>query len=62
MRHRWILLLCLTLSLAAASSTDEPRATPWWVDFLGRASTLDGQPLPIGTVVRAYDPTGVLAG
>ncbi|MFQ5856987.1 MAG: hypothetical protein ACE5LU_15340 [Anaerolineae bacterium] len=44
-------------------------ATPWWVDFLGQQSTisirlrlldasLDGQPLPVGAVVRAYDPPG----
>ena len=34
-----------------------------WVDFLGEGeSTLDGQPLPVGAVVRAHDPTSVLAG
>jgi hypothetical protein len=62
MHHRWILLLSLVLLLVAAQSYDEPHTTPWWVDILGQQSTLDGQPLPAGTVVRAYDPTGVLAG
>ena len=70
MHHRWILLLSLALLLVAVQSpvlslaegSDEPHATPWWVDFLGERSTLDGQPLPVGAVVRAYDPTGVLAG
>lgn len=32
------------------------------MDFWGEESTLDGEPLPVGTMVRAYDPTGVLAG
>jgi len=70
MHHRWILLLSLALLLVAAQSpvlslaegSDEPHATPWFVDFLGRQSTLDDQPLLVGAVVRAFDPTGVLAG
>jgi len=60
-----ILLLCLAWLLVAAQaaqSDEELHPTPWFVDFLGEQSTLDGQPLPVGTVVRAYDPTGVLAG
>jgi len=33
------------------------------VDFVGEGeSTLGGQPLPVGAVVRAYDPNGMLAG
>ena len=36
--------------------------TSWFVDFVGEQSTLGGQPLPMGAVVRAYDPSGVLAG
>jgi len=65
MRHLWILLLCLASLLVAAQtahSVDELHPTPWFVDFLGEESTLGGQPLPVGTVVRAYDPSGVLAG
>lgn len=61
--HRWLILLCcLVLLLIAAQSAEGLQPTPWWVDFLGEESTLDGQPLPAGAVVRAYDPTGVLAG
>ena len=61
--HRfWILLISLAMLLIAAGAADGPHETPWWVDFLGRQSTLDGQPLPVGAVVHAYDPTGVLAG
>ena len=44
------------------TSSDELHPTPWFVDFLGEHSTLHGQPLPVGAVVRAYDPSGVLAG
>ncbi len=65
MRHLWILLLCLASLLVAAQtahSVDELHPTPWFVDFLGEESTLGGQPLPVGTMVRAYDPSGVLAG
>jgi hypothetical protein len=36
--------------------------TPLFVDFYGENSTLGGQSLPVGAVVRAYDPDGVLAG
>ncbi|MFQ5858243.1 MAG: hypothetical protein ACE5LU_21785 [Anaerolineae bacterium] len=75
-RSVWMLLLGLAWLLLPAPSLDlspvqvtgpvagshEPHATPWWVDFLGQESTLDGQLLPAGAVVRAYDPTGVLAG
>jgi hypothetical protein len=62
--HRfWILVLTLATLLVTAGAADEPHETPWWVDFLGQGeSTLDGEPLPVGAVVRAYDPTGVLAG
>jgi hypothetical protein len=62
--HRfWILFAFLTLLLIAGRSPDELYPTPWSVDFVGQGgSTLDGQPLPAGAVVRAYDPTGTLAG
>jgi hypothetical protein len=70
MRRSWMLLLCLACLLAMAqplaSSSAEPsdqlHPTPWFVDFLGEQSTLGSQPLPVGTVIRAYDPSGVLAG
>jgi hypothetical protein len=62
--HRfWMLLICLAMLLVTAGAADDPHETPWWVDFLGQdESTLDGEPLLVGAVVRAYDPTGVLAG
>jgi len=33
-----------------------------WVNFYSLQSTLDGQPLPVGTVVTAHDPQGVVCG
>jgi len=35
--------------------------TPYAMDFYGNA-TLDGAPIPVGAVVTAYDPDGVLCG
>ncbi|MFQ5595775.1 MAG: hypothetical protein ACE5HA_16640 [Anaerolineae bacterium] len=62
MRRFWILFACLPF-LVAPQTPDELHPTPWSVDFVGQGgSTLDGQPLPAGAVVRAYDPTGTLAG
>lgn len=61
MRHHW-LLIGLVLLAVAAHAADEVHPTPVSVHFWGEASMLDGQPLPADAVVRAYDPTGVLAG
>lgn len=36
--------------------------TTSWMNFYGLESTLDGQPLPVGAVIRAYDPQGVVCG
>ena len=74
MRRLCILLLCLAWLLVARQTAqslvprsvegeDELHPTNLWVDFLGKGgSIMDGQPLPVGAVVRAYDPTGGLAG
>jgi hypothetical protein len=55
-------LICFAWLVTPVQSIDELHPTPWSVDFLGEQSTLNGQPLPVGTVVRAYDPSGTLAG
>ena len=36
--------------------------TTSWMNFYSLESTLDGQPLPVGAVIRAYDPQGVVCG
>jgi len=33
-----------------------------WLNVWGLDSVLDGQPLPAGTVITAYDPQGVVCG
>jgi hypothetical protein len=52
-----------------ASPTPEPVpvaqeviATSTWVNFYGMETTLDGEPVPAGTIVTVYDPQGVLCG
>jgi len=66
MRRTWILLLCLAwlfVAMQTAQSEDELHPTKESVDFAGLGgSTLGGQPMPVGAVVRAYDPSGTLAG
>lgn len=70
MHRLWRLLLCLAwllvmaqpLAPSSAEESDQLHPTPWFVDFVGEQSTLSGQPLPVGSVIRAYDLSGVLAG
>jgi hypothetical protein len=66
MRRPLMLLLYLAWLLVAmptAQSEDELHPTNLWVDFVGMGeSILGSQPLPVGAVIRAYDPSGVLAG
>ena len=44
----------------AAAGMSSP--TNEWVNFYSQNSTLNGQPLPTGAVVRAYNPRGVQCG
>lgn len=59
-RRSWLWLLGLTLGVLAVVAGDTP---PNSVDFVGPGGTrLDGEPVPAGAVVRAYDPTGLPSG
>ncbi len=68
---RWVTLL-LSVSLAvsglssplAACSAQADGVTPTnaWVDIYSTASTLDGQPVPVGAVIAVFDPQGVQCG
>jgi len=60
--RRWLVLVLLSGLLVAALPTDGLHPTPWSVDFIGSQSVLNGHPLPVGAVVRAYDSSGTLAG
>lgn len=53
---------CLSLIVASGTALSQVIPTPTWVDVYSNASTLNGQPLPVGAVVRAYDPQGMLCG
>ena len=66
-----VLLVGVTLPGNGVDQQDEqapPRPTQAvvptisWVDFYGLESTIDGQLLPMGAVIRAYDPQGVVCG
>jgi len=40
----------------------EQNAFPVWTDFYGDASLYNGQPLPVGSIVEAFDTQGTLCG
>ncbi len=50
-RRRWPQCVC---------PAQEVVPTEEWADFYGLGNTLNGQPLPVGVVIRAYDPQGVV--
>jgi hypothetical protein len=52
-----IMALFLTPMLSA-----QVTPTTKWANFYGLNSTLDGAPVPVGAVVRAYDPDGIHCG
>lgn len=45
-----------------ASTVSAQTPTTEWVNFYSSNTTLDGTPVPVGAVVTAYDPSGVLCG
>jgi hypothetical protein len=54
-----------TPSGSAPDGSDIPDSlapTNSWMNFYGLECTLDGQPLPAGTVITARDPLGMLCG
>jgi len=50
------------LSTDGIAVTSSITPTNEWVNFYSQASYYYGQPLPVGAVVRAYNPRGVQAG
>ena len=51
---------CLLLMFSAVAVTAGVEA-PEWVDFFGNI-TINSNPAPVGTVVKAYDPDGIMCG
>jgi hypothetical protein len=55
-------LLMLVTILAVPLLAQNPTPTDQWTSFIGTACTINGQPLPVGCFVTAFDPQGVLCG
>ena len=55
------LLVFLVVGVAVAAS-EQPTPTPWWMNLYSPDSLGNDKPLPVGSVVRVYDPQGVLSG
>lgn len=54
--HILIIVPMIIPAEAQVTTTDE------WVCFYGRNSLFNGKPIPIGTVIDAYDPNGIHCG
>ena len=60
---RMILVSALVLILiSAASLSAEVHPTNKWINVYGNDCLLNGNPLPIGAIIDAYDPDGVHCG
>jgi len=55
-------MLVLPVGGVAAATSDQVAPTPWWTNFYSPSSLWNDTPLPVGSVVRVYDPQGVLCG
>jgi len=54
------LLLLFVLHVASASGQVTP--TNEWVSFFSENTTLNGNPIPVGALIDAYDPDGIHCG
>jgi len=52
----------MLILISAASLSAEVHPTNQWIDVYGNDCLLNGNPLPIGAVIDAYDPAGVHCG
>ncbi|MCP4684151.1 MAG: T9SS type A sorting domain-containing protein [bacterium] len=61
---KFVLLVALTVVLASGVSAQVINPTPFFTSFADTtmSSTYNGQPLPIGSIVQAYDPSGTYCG
>lgn len=46
----------------AAAAMAGQNAYPQWTDFYGDASLYNGQPIPVGSIIEAFDPQGTPCG
>ena len=57
-----ILIMTALAAIAASLAIAGQNSFPVWSDFYGDASLYNGQPLPVGSIVEAYDSQGTLCG
>ncbi len=58
-----ILIMALMVAVGmTAAALGQVIPTNVWTDFGGTACTVNGNPMPIGSIVQAFDQTGVLCG
>jgi len=57
-----LLPLSLLLIFFAATAFADVTPTPEWVSFWSHSTTLNGNPIPSGAIIDAYDPDGVHCG
>ncbi|MFQ5772584.1 MAG: FlgD immunoglobulin-like domain containing protein [bacterium] len=62
LKQRNLTLVIYAVLLLPISSFSQITPTFEWVNFYGNNSTLNGEPLPIGTRLEARDPDSVLCG
>ncbi len=56
-----IVTLMVAIGMTAAAS-GQVIPTNIWTDFGGTACTVNGNPMPVGCIVQAFDQSGVLCG
>lgn len=58
-----ILILALMVAIGmTAAALGQVMPTNVWTNFGGTACTLNGNPMPVGSIVQAFDQSGVLCG
>jgi len=58
----FVMVVMVFGAMMLASTVSAQTPTTEWVNFYSSTTTLDGAPVPVGAVVTAYDPSGVLCG
>jgi len=63
-RKHWLLIVSLGILMLLLFSFLNAEVIPTneWVNFFSSSTTFDGSPVPVGAVIEAYDPDGVLCG
>jgi len=57
-----LLMPVIVLLLATSLYGDDITPTNIWVDYYSYNTTINGEPIPVGTIIEAFDPDGVKCG